>query len=49
MDRYEKRLGMAVPRRSRKKKQHKSNTFWMLAATLTVIAWVAAFVWNATL
>lgn len=49
MDRHEKRPMAGTTERSRKKKQHKSNTFWALAATLTVIAWAMALVWNATL
>ena len=46
MDRYEKRPMAGTTERCRKKKQQHVSTLWAVAATLTVIAWVAAFVWN---
>ena len=49
MNAYRERPMAGTTERCRKKKQHKSNTFWALAATLTVVAWIAALVWNATL
>lgn len=49
MNAYRERPMAGTTERYRKKKQGHVSTFWALAATLTVVAWIAALVWNATL